>query len=205
MIKKLAFLFAVLGALAVLFLVVVGGAFFPNYSHASQFISELGANGAPYAHLVNFAGFLPAGVFICAFSYLAWMTLPHSKATTLGLLGVALYAFGYIVAAFFPCEAGCRPVQPSLSQAIHNLLGLVGYLTAPLTLVLLGWQARSWPRATHLFILGGVGGILTFLGLIFLTPEFAYVGVAQRVIEGSMLTWVVVCGGYINRHNAADA
>ena len=52
--NTLALITGLLGALAVVLLTVVGGAHFPNYSHASQFISELGADGAPHARLINF-------------------------------------------------------------------------------------------------------------------------------------------------------
>jgi hypothetical membrane protein len=98
-------------------LTVLGGANFPNYSHASQLISELGAFDAPNARIINLAGFLPAGLLISAFTFFAWRSLPRSRATTLGMLGLALFAMGYVAAAFFPCEPGCRPAQPSLSQA----------------------------------------------------------------------------------------
>lgn len=39
-------------ALAVFLLTVFGGANFPNYSHASQFISQLGASDAPNARMI---------------------------------------------------------------------------------------------------------------------------------------------------------
>lgn len=184
-------------------LTVIGGANFPNYSHASQFISELGADGAPNARIINLAGFLPGGILLMAFAFFAWRSLPRSGATTFGLLGLALFALGYLVAAFFPCEADCRPAEPTLAQAIHNLFGLAGYLFAPLSLFLLAWQARRWPNATHLSVLGFIGGALAFLGLLFLSPDFKYVGVAQRVLEGSVLTWITVCALYFARPRAA--
>lgn len=205
MANRLAFISAVLGTLAVFLLTVLGGAAFPNYSHASQFISELGARGAPNAQVINFAGFLPAGVLICTFALCAWRTLPRSRVTSLGFLGIALFAAGYLVAAFFPCEGDCRPAQPSASQAVHNLLGLAGYVTAPLALALLGWQARSWPKASHLFFAGfGCAGV-ALLGLLFLSPDFEYVGIAQRLLEASVLSWVVLCAWYINRQRHEKA
>lgn len=198
MTRKLALITGLLGALAVILLTVLGGANFPGYSHASQFISELGAHGAPHARLVNLAGFLPAGILITAFTYFAWRALPRSMAASLGMLGLALFSMGYIAAAFFPCEAGCRPAQPGLAQALHNLLGLAGYCTAPFSLFALGWAARGWPRASPLSTLGFIGGGLALASLLLLSPDFRYVGVAQRVLEGSVLIWVVVCATYIN-------
>ncbi len=40
----------------------------PAYSHAKNFISELGATGAPGATVMNFAGFLPYGILMMAFA-----------------------------------------------------------------------------------------------------------------------------------------
>ena len=139
------------------------------------------------------------------FAFFAWRALPRSKLAGLALIGVAFYAAGYVVAAFLPCDAGCRPAQPSFSQAIHNVVGLGGYVAGPLALIALGWQARSWPNATHLSILGFVGGSLALLGLLLLSPTFKYVGVAQRIIEGSMLVWIVACGLYIKGRSATNA
>lgn len=198
--NKLVMLTACGGVLSIVLLTIIGGATFPGYSHASQFISELGAHGAPHAQLVNFGGFLPAGVLVCAFAVLAWKALPRSAGTAIGLVGIALFGFGYLVAVFFPCDAGCRPAAPSSSQLIHNTLGLAGYLSAPVALAILGWQARSWPGGKLLSVLGFVGALTAFIGLSLLSPEFAYVGIAQRLLELSVLTWIVACGLYVSKN-----
>jgi hypothetical protein len=192
-----------LGPLAVVLLTIIGGANFPNYSHASQFISELGADGAPHARLINFAGFLPAGVLIIAFAFFAWRALPGSGAVTFAMLGLALFALGYLVAAFFPCEGDCRAAEPTPSQAIHNLFGLAGYLFAPASLFALAWQARRWPSAMHLSALGFIGSAFALFGLLLLSPDFRYVGIAQRVLEGSVLMWIMACALYLAPRRAA--
>jgi hypothetical membrane protein len=203
MTHKLALITGTLGVLAVVLLTIVGGANFPNYNHASQFISELGADGAPNARFINLAGFLPAGIFITAFAFFARRSLPRSAATTFGMIGLALFALGYLVAVVFPCEPGCRPADPTLSQAIHNLFGLAGYLIAPPSLFALGWQAGRWPKARHLSVLGFLGAGFALLGLLFLSPDFKYVGVAQRVLEGSVLTWIMACALYLGPRREA--
>jgi hypothetical protein len=113
------------------------------------------------------------------------------------MVGLAFFALGYLVAVVFPCEGDCRPAEPTLSQAIHNLFGLAGYLFAPLSLFLLGWQARRWPKAMHLSVLGFIGSGFALLGLLFLSPDFKYVGVAQRILEGSVLMWIMMCALYL--------
>jgi hypothetical protein len=201
--NKIVLTTAILGTLLVFLLTILGGANFPNYNHATQFISELGAFGAPNARLINLGGFLPAGLLISAFTFFAWQSLPRTKATTLGMFGLTLFAIGYIAAAFFPCEPGCRPAESSLSQGLHDLLGLAGYFTAPLTLFLLGREARKWPMGMSLSTLGFIGSGLSLLGLLGMLSEFSYVGLAQRVLEVSVLTWIVACAFYINKADKA--
>jgi hypothetical protein len=116
--KRLAVIAGILGPLTVVPLTVIGGANFPGYSHASDFISELGSTDAPHGRLVSWAGFFPAGIFT--------RPLPRSAAGTLGCLGLLFFPAGYLAAAFFPCEGDCRSAHPGFSQAMHNFFGLAG-------------------------------------------------------------------------------
>ena len=84
---------------------------FPGDSHVSQFISELGATGAPHEMLVRVGGFLPAGIFVCVFAVAAFMRLPRSGLTTFGLVGMFIYALGYVACALLPCDAVRRPAR----------------------------------------------------------------------------------------------
>lgn len=190
-------LMAMAGATLAALFPLVAGAFHPGYDHARQFISELGAAGAPNADLTNWLGFLPAGVLLTLFPILAWRALPQAQLTTIALFGVGLYAVGYVSSAFLPCDAGCRPASPSTSQLLHNLFGLVGYLTAPVSLLLLAWQARSWPNGSWIALVGAVGGVAAIGGMATFSPDSAFAGVSQRLIEGAMLGWIFACGIYL--------
>ena len=196
--SRLAYLTGLLAVLTIVLLTIIGGAFYPNYSHTSQFISELGATNAPHAAAVNFGGFLPAGLLFVAFCWFAWRALPRAGPSNLGFLGLAFFGIGYVAATFFPCEPGCRTDNPSLAQSLHNLLGLMGYFTAPLSLLLLGRAAWRWADGGHLAVLGFGGGALALVALLLFSPELGYVGLAQRVLEGSVLTWVAACAFYLN-------
>lgn len=196
--NKLAMITGVLGALWVLALTLIGGATFDGYDHVAQYISELGATGAPQGWAVSWLGFLPAGVLVCAFSFFAWSAAPRSVLSTIGFFGVFLFAIGYVGSAFFPCDYGCRPDNPSPSQVMHELVGLAGYFFAPLMLLLLGLAAWKWPAAKWLAIWGfiGAGAALVSLGGL-MDPSSPAVGLYQRVLETSMLSWVVACGMYL--------
>lgn len=196
---KLAMITAVLGAAWLVAMVVIGGASFDGYDHVAQYISELGATGAPYGAYVSWLGFLPIGILICAFTVFAWRAAPRSVVATIGFVGVFLFSIGYLGAAFFPCDFGCRPADdPSFSQVMHELIGLAGYMLAPLTLLLLGLAAWKWPGAVWLSILGFISAAFALVGLGgLMDPESPQVGLYQRMLEAGMLSWVVACGLYL--------
>ena len=195
---KLALITAALGAAWQVAMVALGGASFAGYDHVSQYISELGATGAPFGWRVSWFGFLPTGLLICAFSYFAWRAAPPSVLATLGFVGVFLFAIGYVGSAFFPCDFGCRPDSPSFSQVMHELVGLAGYMLAPLILLLLGVAAWRWPGGAWLSILGFIAAAGSLVGLGGLLDDGSpTVGLYQRVLEASMLIWVVACGAYL--------
>ncbi len=195
---KLAMITAVLGAAWLVAMVLIGAAGFEGYDHVSQYISELGATGAPQGFEVSWFGFLPIGLLISAFAIFGGMAAPRSVLAVLGFVGVFLFSIGYVGSAFFPCDFGCRPEDPSFSQVMHELIGLAGYLLAPLTLLLLGIAAWSWPRARWLAVFSFIAaaGALVGLGGL-LDPASPTVGLYQRVLEASMLFWVVACGLYL--------
>ncbi len=184
-------------------MVVVAGALTPDYSHVSQFISELGASGSPHELAVRFVGFLPSGVLLLAFCLFAYTALPRSFGTTVGLLGLAIFAAGYLVAAAFPCDPGCRPDNPSVSQLIHNVGGLLGYVLAPAFLFVLARAARAWPDAGRLAQSGFAASALALAGLLTLSETSATAGVSQRVLEFAVLAWVVYWGRYLAKHGAS--
>jgi hypothetical protein len=186
-------------------MVVVAGAFTPGYSHLSQFISELGARGSPHEWVVRLAGFLPSGLLLLAFCRFAYAALPRSAGTTLGLIGLALYAAGYLVAAAYPCDLGCRPDKPSASQLIHNAAGLLGYLLAPAFLATLARAARAWPNAGRVVFAGYASAAVALGGLLTLSPASATAGLSQRALEFAVLAWVVFCGRYLARQAASVA
>ena len=202
-VNKLALITGVLGAAWVVALTLIGGATFPGYDHGGQFISELGATGAPHGWKVSWFGFLPAGMLVCAFALFGWRAAPRSVLSALGFAGIFLFAIGYVGSAFFPCDFGCRPEQASFSQVMHELIGLAGYLLAPATLLLLGLAARKWSGAGVLAILGYFSAVTALGGLIMLDPNFALVGVAQRVLEARVLGWIVACSLHLGQSKTA--
>jgi hypothetical protein len=189
---RLAWPAAVIAALAMSLATLVGGALHVGYDHAAQFISELGARDAPAEALMRYGGFLPAGLALCLFAIAVRAGLPRSALVTLGLVGVFVFAIGYLAATAFPCDADCRPEEPTPAQLLHNALGLAGYVVAPLFLAALGAGLRRWHRG--LSTLAFIAAACSFVGLLGLSPSTPYAGLSQRLLEASVLGWALACG-----------
>lgn len=191
------------GLLIMTGMVVVVGALTPGYSHVAQYISELGARGAPQEWLFRLGGFVPAGLALLGFCLLAHRLLPRSHRTTWALLGLAVYAAGYLVAAGFPCDLGCRPAHPSASQLIHNAVGGIGYLLAPAALWALAHEARGWRGGGALARAGYAASALALVGLLTLSATSPLAGLSQRLLEAAVLGWSALCGAYLAKQQPA--
>ena len=164
----------------------------PDYSPLAQYISELGALGAPYAGLVNWAGYLPSGILFAIALASFWC---HWRPRGLQAAGLALLfcePLAWIGSALFPCDLGC-PADGSLSQVLHNVLAVFTYTGTGLGVTLLACAPglRVWQRLGWLLLV-----VLWFgLFLAMLTPELGAVrGLLQRAGEGLMYGSQAVVG-----------
>jgi hypothetical protein len=150
--KWLAFT-GVLAPLVFILAVLAAGAMQPGYDQLKNFVSELGATGAPAAAIINFGGFLVYGMLMMAF---AWAVHRGMRADDGGWLGptvLALYGLAYVGVALAPCDPGCQAAAPSLHHRLHLLLGEVVLLTAVLSPFILysrmvkdpEWQSLATP------------------------------------------------------------
>ena len=105
---------------------------YPGYDHLKNFISELGATGAPGAGIMNFAGFLPYGVLMVAFALAVHRGIRADVGGWLGPSILGVYGLAYVGVALAPCDPGCQAATPSLHHRMHLLLGDLIFLTAVL-------------------------------------------------------------------------
>jgi hypothetical membrane protein len=190
---------AVLGYAIIIGVVVAAAMAWPGYDHLRQYISELGATGAPHGPQVTIWGFLIPGALLIGFSLFAFLALPRSAFSFFGFLLVAAFAAGFFFSGFFPCDFGCVTEGGSRSQMLHELFGLPGYLAAPVTLTLLAFASKRWEGAGLLFGLGIAGAVAAAVSLPLMAPEFEFHGASQRVMEGAMALWILACAAYLAR------
>ncbi|MCX7547735.1 DUF998 domain-containing protein [Xanthomarina sp. F1114] len=204
--KTVTFGFGILGVLFFIIASILGGFQFDNYSHIQQYISETYAINAPYGIYLRVFGFIPSGIFIILFSFSALKLLPENKLLKLGLVGFAfLYGLGNILVSIFPCDIGCNKelINPSVSQIIHTISGGITYTLVPFCLILIGWAARTWTDGKNIMLLSFICGIISFIFSLLISgnPTGYYIGLFQRIIEGSVLIWITTFAFYIkNQH-----
>ena len=176
----------------------------PDYSPLAQYISELGATGAPYAGWVNWAGYLPSGVFFAIALASFWR---HWRPRGVQIAGLALLfcePLAWIGSAIFPCDLGC-PAQGSLAQDLHSLLAVFTYTGTALGVTLLACAPglRLWQRAGWLLLVA----LWLFAFAAMVTPDLADIrGLMQRLGEALMYGTQAVVGWVLvgRRLPAAD-
>ena len=181
-------------ALAIFYLVVVygGASLKDDYSHISQYISELNASGSSWSWQIGYLGFLPLGLL--GFLLLL-VVVPNAKLTGASYIGAWLLVaepVAYIGSAFAPCDLGC-PTAGSLSQNIHNVLSVVTLSVSTLGLVFLSFNARlSLAKRT-----GWLALAVTFIALytLALVPDLSpWKGLLQRLAEGILYGTLCIVG-----------
>jgi len=165
--------------------------FWPEYSSASQTVSELSAIGAPTRPL-----WVPLGVMytllIAAFGRGVWMSATESRA--LRVVGGALIVYG-IVGVFWP-PMHLRGMPFTLTDALHIVWAAV---TVLLMLIAIGFGAAAFGKRFRVYSIAtmvvlAVCGALTSLQ----APNIAangptpLIGVWERINIATFLVWVVV-------------
>jgi len=150
--------------------------------------------------------YIAAGILMAVFGFMAPSAMPKSSGIKIGFFLFAIfYGFGTVITGFFPCDMGCDPdpENASLSQFIHNTAGFFTYAIVPFCLMGIGFSSRKMMGVTDFSKTSIFCGILafSFVVLLFANPTGTFIGLFQRIIEGSILFWVIYTSFYIRRTN----
>ena len=202
---KLARVLALASAVYAAVFYIAGGALKPGYSHAANFISELNATGTPWAQELGLLGFVPLGLLVAAFLLVAYPLARLSGRSRAGFLLLWSQPIAFLGAALAPCDPGC-PGDGSLQQQIHNVLGLVTYLSAAAGFLLLSFHHHLGLSGKLLFRLACFAWLGLFI--LMLVPELSPVrGLLQRtadaILWASLLFIASRMLGYPNGASAA--
>lgn len=190
---RIAFLLLVLGNLIQLLTIGIGGALYPGYDHARQYISELGATGAITGPAVSWLGFVPSGIAIAAGCLMAaWASRRSGLAVAMWLL-LGWYGASLSAAGVYPCEFECARAEPTFNALMHDLFGGTGYLTAILAAGLGVFVAGAEGRR-GLVVLSVICAIVTTLAFGGVIAESQPAGLIQRALEGATMIFTLAFG-----------
>ena len=190
MIRYIAFGCAILSLLVLAVATIAGGMAYPGYDHLTQYISELGATGAPTSHGVSLA-FMVSGGLLTAFWLLCAGLFPRSLLSILGFGLSALNGAGLMLGGVFRCDFECSTADLSPAAVLHDVFGGVGYLCGIVGVFLVGIAAQTWSQGRGLFSLSLICGVPAALAIWLIHPAFEWYGAAQRVVEIALAAWTV--------------
>jgi hypothetical membrane protein len=187
----------------VLFAVVVlaSGALRPGYSHLDQVISELGAAGTPYAALMNYAGFVPAGLMLAGLGVALAFALPSGRLIRLAAVLVSTYGLGIAASGMMSCDPGC----PQGEGSLENTIAPVAFLCLIAAMAMLGVRFRSVHAWRHLSLFSLVASAVALCLLVVVAGSLdsrVLTGLWQRLLLAVVFTWCAIVGIEAFRHPA---
>jgi hypothetical membrane protein len=193
--RKIGNLCGMLAPLLWAFAIIFCGSLRPEYSHLTQYISELGERGSSTELTMRYLGFVPTGLMHMTFAAFLFAAFRGGKLAAIAATLLAINGLARIGAGLFPCEPGCAGPKVLLSQQLHSLSAGIGFFAFIGSSVLWGLVLR---RAQSLRGLGWYSVACGILGLVFLllmlwsNERRAGAGLYERLSSGVLSVWVLV-------------
>lgn len=175
--------------------VIVCGALRPDYSHATQFISELGARGTSRAALMNFAGFVPTGLLLASFGVSLAFLLPRHTTSVLAAACITVFGLGITFAGIYSCDPGCPHQGASWEATLHDRVAAVTFLSGIAGSALLAYLFRGLTTWRSLWLYSAISSAVAFGFLIASTASVEsrwLTGLWQRLFIGTLYLWCMV-------------
>lgn len=193
--RKNLFVGGILGPLLFTTATILCASALPNYDHAHQFISELGAEGAETQKLMNWLGFIPTGLLIILFSW-AMVVGNKNVLRKTGASMIGIFGLGIVLSGIFSCDMGC-PMLGSEINNIHQTIAPIAFLSICLGILFTGLSFRKNPDMEELFEYTIFSSFIAVIFLVLLAQSLEsrmYTGLVQRLFLGTVFTWMAVCG-----------
>ena len=186
----------VAGPFVFAFVTLVAGALRADYSHLTNTISELGANGTPYAAFMNYAGFVPAGLMLAVFGVALAGILPRHRPTIGAAALVTMFGAGLATAGVVSCDPGCPQSGGSFQQLVHDAIGPLMALCLIAGAGVFGIHVRRLPGWRYFSSYSLATSALALFCLVALVTSRlqnqTLTGLWQRLLLTAMFLWCAV-------------
>jgi len=177
----------------------------PEYSHFTQYISELGERDSSTEHIMRYAGFLPTGLMHMAFAAFLYFVFRGGRLAAFAATLLAINGLARIGAGLFPCEPGCVGPNLLISQQLHSLSAGTGFFALIGASVAWGIFLRRYRslRGLSLFSVGcGAVGLVFLLLMVWSAELRAGTGLYERLSSGVLSLWVLVFAARLWRQDS---
>jgi len=168
---------------------------YPGYSHLELAMSRLGATGAPTQVYSAWVNNVPLGVFFLLFAMGVARRFRDSRLAWLSAALMAIHGLGSLATGYFPCDQGCAPAQPSTSQHIHNLAGLVMFASLTVSSGLWAFLGKRLLSSPGFGMFSALCVLLSLVTVSMMAKAFAdghLFGLYQRLNYGVSVAWIAV-------------
>ena len=185
----------IVGPVQFIVVILVFGLLQPGYDPIRQYMSELGAVGAPNAIVFIMAEFL-LGLMMIAFAFGLHRGISEGKGSKLAPILLVVSGIGWIGGSIFRCDVGC--VNESVTGTMHGLIGMFAVfplLIAPLAILPRLNKDNRWQSYRPFSLIMGALAVPFFC--VMFTAELSpalepYRGLLQRLTFFTPLLWTVV-------------
>jgi hypothetical membrane protein len=190
----------IVGPVLWLGLIALAGAMRPDFSHVTDYISELGERGSGTEVLVRFGAFVFTGFLYVCFAAGLLATFRHGWLQIVAALLIAMDGVGRIGAGVFPCDPGCA--AGSAGAEFHRLFATIGFASGILATWLWGlWLGRE-RRSRPLAGLSMASGAVAFVALLLMartdTPALPQ-GLLEHLATVALSIWTLALAIHVLR------
>jgi len=172
-------------------IVIIAGLLRPDYSHLTNFVSELGAVGAPNA-IMQRINFVLVGIPIVAFTFGLHRGIGEGKGSIIGPLLIAIFGLSAVVSGIFSTD----PIQPgSFSDIMHSMSSAIGSIAAILAFFIISERLEQdtlWRRYRYFSIVIAFVAIVVSVVGVGLLGVLGAPGLAQRLFMAVLFLWIEV-------------
>jgi hypothetical membrane protein len=170
---------------------IIAGLLRPDYSHVTNYVSELGGVGAPNA-IIQRTNFILVGILIIAFSFGLHRGISDGKRSIVGPLLIAIFGFSAVMSGIFSTD----PIQPgSFSDIMHSLASAIGSTAAIVGFFVISVRLEQdplWTRYRNFSIIMAVVAILVSLVAGGILGVLGAPGLSQRLYMAVLFLWIEV-------------